>query len=153
MRLLGMESTVWVPVVVALLLVILALAYQLLRVKPKPQGPRAPTALIVISDDKFEVPTAAAASAAFQEAGLQVVLVSPSGRETMPDQQSLDLPVSKAAADRNDPVWFQLLRCGVWSCVGHSLSLSLSLSLSIYLSLSLSLSLRTMILFPALLLS
>ena len=67
-----------------------------------------PLALIIVSDDEFEVPCVAVAATALKSCGLEFKLASRSGRSTRPDKRSLEQPESKRAAAREDPVWLSV---------------------------------------------
>ena len=72
-----------------------------------------PKAIIVVSDGVFEVNSVATAYKAFSERGLRVVLASQSGEPTRPEQRSLESPMSKAAAENQDPAWLAVFaKCG-----------------------------------------
>ena len=74
--------------------------------------PARPKAFIVVSDESFEVPCVALAMTVFRRARLDVVLATQQGKRTTPDARSLETPVAKAAAARNDPVWLKVLDMG-----------------------------------------
>ena len=93
---------------VSLAVVYMAVRYGWYRrgVGSKPAGPRA---VIVVSDDTFELPCVATAAGVFDSCGLDWVIASRKGRSTSPDARSLDQQASKRAAERSDRVWLEVL--------------------------------------------
>ena len=98
---------------IAVAFVSLAVVYLVVRygwhrrgVSSKKAGPRA---VIVVSDDTFELPCVATAAAVFDACGLEWAIASCKGRSTNPESRSLDQQASKRAAERADRVWYEVL--------------------------------------------